>query len=47
MLRLPAASHGFVHAGGDVFESTDPATGELAEFTETKHLNFDGKPTLW
>jgi betaine-aldehyde dehydrogenase len=29
VLRLPTAEHGFVHAGGDVFESTDPATGEL------------------
>ena len=26
-----------------------PARGidGLHEFTETKHLNFDGKPTLW
>ncbi len=29
VLRLPAAEHAFVHAHGDVFESTDPATGEL------------------
>lgn len=28
-LRLPAAGHGFVHASGDAFESTDPATGEV------------------
>jgi len=28
-LRLPAAGHDFVHARGDLFESTDPATGEL------------------
>ncbi|MCZ7589898.1 MAG: aldehyde dehydrogenase family protein [Gaiella sp.] len=28
-LRLPSAAQGFVHAGGDVFESTDPATGEV------------------
>lgn len=28
-LRLPAPGQGFVHAGGDVFESIDPATGEV------------------
>jgi betaine-aldehyde dehydrogenase len=28
-LRLPAAGQGFVHARGDTFESTDPATSEL------------------
>ena len=29
VLRLHAAGHDFVHARGDVLESTDPATGEL------------------
>lgn len=29
VLRLPTAAHRFVHAQGDVFESFDPATGEL------------------
>jgi betaine-aldehyde dehydrogenase len=29
VLRLPTAAHRFVHACGDVFESSDPATGEL------------------
>ena len=28
-LRLPSPGQGFVHAGGDAFESTDPATGEV------------------
>ncbi|RDI75542.1 NAD-dependent aldehyde dehydrogenase [Gaiella occulta] len=28
-LRLPAPCHGFVRASGDLFESTDPATGEV------------------
>ncbi len=43
MLRLPAASHGFVHAGGDGFESTDPATGELvAELAASTPADVDG-----
>src|SRR5690242_5128394 len=29
ILRLPTAEQAFVHARGDTFESTDPATGEL------------------
>src|SRR5215467_1344726 len=29
ILRLPTAEQTFVHARGDMFESTDPATGEL------------------
>jgi betaine-aldehyde dehydrogenase len=28
-LQLPAQGQSFVHAGGDMFESVDPATGEL------------------
>src|SRR5262249_38092337 len=28
ILRLPTAEQTFVHARGDTFESTDPATGE-------------------
>src|SRR5215217_5092560 len=27
-LRLPAGDHAFVHATGESFESTDPATGD-------------------
>src|SRR6266540_854087 len=27
-LRLPGSDHAFVHASGDSFESTDPATGD-------------------
>jgi len=29
VLRLPAAEHDFVHTHGELFESSDPATGEL------------------
>ena len=41
-LRLPAARHDFVHARGDVFESTDPATGELvAELASSTPSDVD------
>lgn len=39
VLDLPAAEHGFVHAHGDAFESTDPATGELVAALATSTAN--------
>ncbi len=42
VLRLPAAANAFVHARGDVFESTDPATGELvAELAASTPADID------
>ena len=41
-LRLPTPAQGFVHAGGDVFESTDPATGEVvAELASSSPTDVD------
>ena len=41
-LRLPSAEHRFVHAGGAVFESTDPATGEVvAELSSSTPASVD------
>src|SRR5438132_3980245 len=42
VLRLPAAEYAFVHARGDGFESTDPATGELvAELAASSAADVD------
>src|SRR6476660_3310268 len=42
ILRLPTAEQTFVHAHGDVFESTDPATGELvAELSASTTADVD------
>jgi betaine-aldehyde dehydrogenase len=41
-LRLPAGAHRFVHAGGEAFESADPATGEVvAELASTTEGDLD------